>query len=167
MNFIKLAGLAALTTGLIASAAAQTKTVSEDDLAVLAGDGWAGELVYRAYEPPYEEESIPVKLGPVQATDGGIRFQMIFEGETASGGPGELLQVSEGGAELGGAPIIQRTEIGDSLFVVTRKDCEDDGRAAVCERAFRIGPSTFTMSKEVILDESGERFVRNRYAFQR
>ncbi|MAP95457.1 MAG: hypothetical protein CMK07_10940 [Ponticaulis sp.] len=141
-------------------------TVSTDELSVLTGEGWAGELIYRAYEPPYEEEAIPAELSEVVSYDNGVRFGIKYPGEDEVN-PTEALSVSDDGLELGSAPITQKLAIGESLFVTTLKACTDDGRPAMCERTYQIGARAFTMTKQVELDETGEIFIRNRYAFSR
>lgn len=167
MRFASLTGFAALTC-LIASAAAQAEPVvmEAEDLSVLSGPDWTGELTYRGYEAPFDESSIPVALNTVELVDGGIRFGMLFDDATETANS-EALLVTVEGTHLAGAEIVSRTELGDSLIVITREECEDEADDAICERIYRIASTTFSMTKEVILDGGKERYVRNRYDFTR
>lgn len=155
-----------LALGFGGVATAEQATLSPEVLSVLKGEGWAGTLTYRDYSPPFDEEVIPVKMSEVEIVDDGVLFGMIYPGEEDANSH-EALFISEDGTELGGSPVMSTMEMGDSLVVMTKKTCDDDGRPAVCERIFRIAPNAFSMAKEVTLDETGERFVRNRYDFTR
>lgn len=167
MRFVSVIGFAAASFVLAAGAASAEPVVMEaEDLSVLAGTDWAGELTYRGYEEPYDDTSLPVALSTVELVEEGIRFGMLFDDATETANS-EALLVTESGTHLAGAEIISRTELGDSLIVITTEACEDEADGAVCERIYRIAPATFSMTKEVILEGGKERYVRNRYDFTR
>ena len=167
MRFVSVIGFVAVSAVLAAGVAkAETAAMKAEDLSVLAGTDWAGELTFRGYEEPYENTSIPVALNNVELVEDGVRFGMLFDDATETANK-EALLVTEDGTQLAGAEIISRTELGDSLIVITTEACEEEADGAVCERIYRIAPATFSMTKEVILEGGKERYVRNRYDFAR
>lgn len=157
----------AFAIGLNAFAAhAESIVMEPGELKVLAGADWSGELTFRGYEAPYEEEAIPLALNTVEVVDDGVRFGMLFDGATETANREALLVTNEG-THLAGAEIISHAKIGDMLIVITSEICDEEADGAVCERVYRISGNTFSMAKEVILEDGEDRFIRNRYDFTR
>lgn len=134
------------------------------DLTVLEG-AWTGELIYRDYEPPHEDVSLPASLN-VGREGEGILLKLSFSDEPSAYG-GSMLIPSEDGRMLNSEEVIAREKSGGELTLKTRSACEDDGRPATCDMTYTLSPDIFKMTKRVQLDRGGPPFRRNTYVFER
>ena len=58
LSILRISAMSLVIGGLTAQA--DPITMEPGELNVLAGDDWVGELTYRGYEPPFDEEVIPL-----------------------------------------------------------------------------------------------------------
>lgn len=157
--------LAASAAAALAASASGPPAVTDADLARVTGDDWTGELTYRDYSPPFGKVAIAAEVD-VTRTAAGLTLSMQYPREPQANSA-DTLSVTDGGRSLGGDPVIAREEISGAAVITTRGPCEDDGREAVCERAYTFGDKTLSLRKSVRLAGETEAFERNAYRFTR
>jgi len=163
-GFVAAAVLAACVQTPGKAAADDQPRVYLSDLTMLEG-AWTGELIYRDYEPPHEDVSLPATLN-VSREGEGILLRLSFSDEPSAYG-GSMLTPSEDGRMLNSEEVIARDEVDGKLMLKTQSACEDDGQPASCEMTYTLSPDIFQMTKRVQLDSGGPPFRRNTYAFER
>lgn len=140
-------------------------TVEAADLVRVAGSGWAGELVYRDYSPPFGNVTLQVEA-KVSVVPDGLLLQLMYPQEPHANST-DLLAVSPDGKTFGGDPVIAHDEQAGILTIITRADCEDDERAAVCENFYTFGKSVMGIRKMVSFPGETAALQRNEFVFRR
>ena len=162
-----LSGLAAIVviTGCASQPPAAPASLSPAELAVVAGDGWTGELTYRDYSPPYGSVKLAVEAR-VTAVPDGISVALHYPREPHADSE-SVLSLSADGRTFDGKTVTGQEQRGDTLTITTEARCEDDGLPATCQHVYTLAPRAFGWVKLVTLDKDGTAFQRNAYAFKR
>ena len=139
--------------------------MSPEDLAVLEGEPYRGDLVYLDYRSG-REVAIPVTIR-VRALDDS-RWSLGYEyPEEPQANSVEEVALEEGGTLLGGAKVVAREVTADGVRIVTEKPGEDDGRRATLRYTYTLSRETLTMRKDVRFDGEDELFMRNEFRVKR
>lgn len=161
-----LPGLAAIMlSGCALQPPAAAPVVSQSDLAIVAGGGWTGDLIYRDYSPPFGEVKLAVEATVAVRPDG-VSIALHYPREPNADGE-STLALSADGRTLDGETVTGREQSGDRLTITTEARCEDDNLPATCRHIYTLSPKAFGWTKLVTLDRDGKEFQRNAYAFTR
>ncbi|WP_084399252.1 hypothetical protein [Henriciella aquimarina] len=139
--------------------------VSADELAVLSGDDWEGELTYLKDADEGAEVTLPVELAVAQ---NGQTFELYFsypEQPTADG-RAEVI-VSDDGKMLNDETIVSREQKDDGFVLITQQACKDNDLEAQCEYTYWISEHAFSIRKMVRIDGREGAFQRTYYSFTR
>ena len=140
-------------------------TVSPDDLSVLVGDDWQGELTYLDYGDNKTETTLPVNL-LVGQNDRTFELHFTFPDEPQANGRAEI-NISDDGRQLNDETLVRRLEDGSALMLVTHQACDDNGVNGDCEFTYMIAPDAFSITKMVTPEGSDAAYRRNHYLFTR
>jgi hypothetical protein len=160
-----IAALALLSLSACAGLETQrSASVTAADLQRAVGDDWRGTLTYRDYSPPFSDVVLAVEAR-VTALPDGISISLHYPSEPQADSVNQML-VSDFGARVDGALVVEVAEVGDTLIVSTTEACEDDNRPAICTHDYTFGQSGMIWVKRVQFDGEAP-ITRNTYAFNR
>lgn len=149
-------------------AAAQKPKLKAGDLKRLTGAQWKGTLTYLDYGKN-KKVSITSHLavaGP-GADELSWTFDYQYPDEPRANSKGVVV-VSQDGTIFDGGRVIERaTATGGVLKIVTEKAGTDDDKPALFRFTYLLGPSSFSIRKEVRHEGAAEFFERNHYSWTR
>lgn len=145
--------------------AAESPAITEADTSLILGSGWTGELVYRDYSPPYGHVTLRTEMD-VRRVDDGLELDLRYLDEPSANGP-SILEISDDGRAIDGHPVITREPALGQIIVVTRGDCTDDDRPAICTHTYSFSERNFASRKTVDFGDGSEAMFRNEYVFNR
>ncbi|HJU54258.1 MAG TPA: hypothetical protein VJ715_06795 [Pyrinomonadaceae bacterium] len=153
------------TRGYIQS---QAPTVRLEDLGQLTGEPWAGSLTYLDYRSN-KKVSIPSNLTVTRVP--GEEMSWVFEyqyPDEPQANSKQTVTITEGGTVIDGEKVIERTALdGGALKLVTERTGSDNDRKALFRYTYLLGPSTFSIKKEVRPEGAAAFFERNEYSWKR
>ncbi|NQY96481.1 MAG: hypothetical protein HRT82_04910 [Henriciella sp.] len=155
-----------LPISAISSAADEAATVSTDDLSVITGDDWTGELTYLNYGEPVIDFTIAAEID-VTEIEGGFEFSFQYPDEPHANMTA-VTTISADGAMINDETVIANTLLDNGTREIrTQFGCEDLGRPATCEMIYTLSETQFELRKMVTYEGEAEAFRRNSYAFTR
>ncbi|GAA4275830.1 hypothetical protein [Aquimarina mytili] len=139
-------------------------TVQISDLELLKGN-WSGELMYINYSDNREVTlrstlQIEIKkdklIGKIGYTD-----------EPSANGK-FVIKLKENGTFINNEEIITKSKLdNNSLKIVTKYDGKDNDKPATIFITYVFDNTHFSMTKEVLFENTTERFVRNKYTYKK
>lgn len=146
----------------------QTPKVRAEDLRRLTGAQWTGSLTYLDYRSN-KKVSIPSNLTVRQTA--GDELSWVFEyqyPDEPKANNKHAVTIGEGGTVINGEKVIEMTPLdGDALRIVTEQAGSDNDKKALFRYTYLLGPSSFSIKKEVRPEGASEFFERNQYSWKR
>jgi len=150
----------------ISIASAEPVTVSSEDLSVVIGDDWSGELTYLNYGEPVKDFTIPAEID-VSLVEGGFEFSFQYPDEPHANST-MIAAISGDGAQINDETVIANMiDESGTREIRTTFSCEDMGQSATCEMIYTLGANRFEMRKMVTYDGASDAFRRNVFRFTR
>ncbi len=157
-----------IASSFVALAFPQTPRVRAEDLRRLTGAQWTGELTYLDYRSN-KKVSIPSNLTVTQSA--GDELSWVFEyqyPDEPKANKKQTVTVSKDGNVIDGETVIERTSLdGGTLRIVTEQSGKDNNKDALFRFTYLLGPSSFSLKKEVRPAGTAEFFERNEYFWKR
>ncbi|HEX7177685.1 MAG TPA: hypothetical protein VF240_20670 [Pyrinomonadaceae bacterium] len=146
----------------------QTPKVRAEDLRPLTGAQWTGSLTYLDYRAN-KKVSIPSNLTVTQLA--GDEMSWVFEyqyPDEPKANSKQTVTLSKDGTVIDGETVIERTSLdGRMLRIVTEQTGKDNDKDALFRYTYLLGPSSFSLKKEVRPEGVAEFFERNQYSWKR
>lgn len=153
---------------LASAAFAQSANVSVKDLLMLEGKLWVGNLTYLDYTSKKQtviRSNLAVSRSPSDPNVWIFDLQYPLEPKANSK---DEVRLRRDGRTFDGETVIERTELeGGIVKIVTTKEGKDDNRDATVRHTYLIGRNSFSITKEVRFDGTGDFFERNTYSWTR
>ncbi|MBC7795499.1 MAG: hypothetical protein H7Z37_01340 [Pyrinomonadaceae bacterium] len=165
MNIIIASFFIALS--LFGSVSTKTAKVKAKDLQQLTGKQWRGNLTYLDYGKN-EKVSIPSNLTVTRSTVNNLSwiFDYQYPDEPKANNK-ETIVISKDGKIIDDETVIERTSQTDgTLKIVTEKSGTDNDKKATFRFTYLINKTSFSIKKEVKLDDAKEFFERNEYSWK-
>lgn len=160
--------LAFVLLASLASASAQTAKLSADDLKVLEGPKWVGNLTYLDYGSNKKvsiKSNVTITRNPAHFAAWDFAYEYPDEPKANSK---SQVTLEAGGTIFDGKTVIERKKTADgTLTIVAIKDGTDNNKKALFRYTYTVGKSSFTVKKDVQLEGSTEYFERNTYSWTR
>lgn len=150
---------------LVSSAAAQS--VMPTDLKPLEGGEWVGELTYLDYSSN-KKTSIESNLKVAATADSRAwQFEYLYPKEPKANGKFDV-RLSADGRTFNDQMVIEKTKLADgTLQLVTTKEGTDNNKKALFKYTYLLGPTKFSIKKEVKVEGGDAFFERNTYSWTR
>ena len=146
----------------------QTPKVQVEDLTRLTGAQWTGGLTYLDYSSN-KKVSLPSNLTVTRAL--GDEMSWVFEyqyPDEPKANSKRTLTLSKDGTVFDGETVIERASLdGGTLRIVTEQSGKDNDKDALFRYTYLLGPSSFSIKKEVRPVGAAEFFERNQYSWKR
>ena len=140
--------------------------VTMDELRVLEGDNWEGNLSYLNYGSD-KRSTIPVKVAIEVLDEKALQYAIQYPGEEQHNAK-EQLKLSADGTKIDGYAITKRKKIADGTLILTTEGAgQDNNRPAEVQVVYTVAANRFKICKNIRFDSSGEYFNRNEYNFLR
>jgi hypothetical protein len=150
----------------IISAGSYGQTISENELDILTGGKWTGELSYQYYNDN-TVEIMPVELMVNKIKPGVYEFVYTYPDEPKANTKTKL-KIKKDGTKIGGIRIVKVEKKPDGSVIVNADGKGSDNKeSAWFYLTYYLSPNKFTTKKEVEYKGDKERFVRNEYHFSR
>ncbi len=139
-------------------------TVQISDLEVLQGN-WQGELMYINYS---DNQEVTLKSTlQLEIKKDKVIGKIGYTNEPSANGK-FVIKLKENGTFINNEEIITRSKQDDgSLKITTKYDGSDNNKPAIIFITYVLNDTNFTMTKEVLFENTTERFVRNRYTYKK
>lgn len=145
-----------------------TQEIDPADFHVLAGNQWVGMLTYLDYGNGWKT-SIASTLIVTQSSDNKLEwiFNFQYPDEPKANQENARL-IGKDGATIDGETVIEKKYLADrTLKLVTEQTGKDNNKTALLRYTYLMQATTFTITKEVKYEATGEFFVRNEYNWNR
>lgn len=156
--------LAALSLMITISLSAQT--VKSENLEILCGDVWKGELTYKNYGDG-KLVTLPVELTVTKLSDASFEFAYNYTNEQSANSKSKI-KIKSGGTVVFGQEVesVEANTEGQ-IVIVTTSSGKDGGKKSKFNFTYQISQKTFIMRKDVTFEGETESFMRNEYRFSR
>lgn len=145
----------------------QDVSVDKNDLNILSGPKWIGELTYLDYSSN-KKTSIKSNVTVEAAKDklGRWTFKYEYPDEPKANTTSEV-SLSNDGKSFSGQTVIERSVTDGTVRIVTTKEGTDNDRKALFRFTYSISKDRFSIRKDVQIEESKDWFERNTYNWSR
>ena len=168
MSMNILASIMLIALSFAGQVATQTPKVQAEDLRRLAGAEWTGTLTYLDYRAN-KKVSILSNLTVSQSV--GDTLSWVFEykyPDEPKANSKRTVTINDVGTVFNGETVLERTSLDDgTLKIVTEQTGSDNDRRALFRYTYLLGPSNFSITKEVRVEGATEFFERNQYSWKR
>ncbi len=138
--------------------------VQISEFEVLEGD-WKGELMYINYSDN-REVTLRSTL-QVEIKKDKLIGRIGYTDEPSANGK-LVVKLKENGSFINDQEIITKSKQDDgSLKIITKYDGKDNDKPATIFITYVFNKAHFTMTKEVVFENTTERFIRNRYTYSK
>ena len=146
----------------------KTAKIKANDLQRLAGVQWTGTLTYLDYGKN-KKVSIPSNLLITRSADDKLLwiFEFQYPDEPQANSKRNVM-IGEDGRSFGDEMVVERTKLANkTLKIVTNKNGMDNDKPALLRFTYLLGPTSFSIRKEVKYEGASEFFERNEYSWRR
>lgn len=152
--------LTILVSGLYA------QNVSQNELDILTGDKWKGEITY-LNDGDREVVTMPAELIVTKIKPGVYEFTYFYPDEPKANSSSRV-KINSDGTKIAGKRIVKVEKKRDgSLLILADGKGGDNREAAWFYFTYSLSANSFSTKKEVEYKGSKEKFVRNEYHFSR
>lgn len=139
-------------------------TITLSDFEILNNTSWKGTLNYKDYGSG-EQENIPSTL-QIKIENGKIKssIQYVYE---PNKNHKNAVKIKKKGRYYGNEKIVLNTLKNKIRTVITTYKGKDNGTKAKFFITHKFDNNSYSITKEVLLENTTERFVRNTYTFQK
>ena len=142
------------------------QNVSQNELDILTGDKWVGELTYQDYAGE-ETKTMPVELIVTKIKAGVYQFSYFYPDEPKANSTTKI-KINSDGTKIAGKRIIKANKKPDgSIFIQADGKGSDNREAAWFYFTYNLSSNKFSTKKEVQFKGDDKKFVRNEYHFSR
>ena len=139
--------------------------VTVDDIDVMLGEKWAGDLVYLDYSSS-NEVKIPVTLSVEKLKEGLYSFKYEYPEEPKANSKSKVSFDLED-MSIAKDPIDKVVKKDGLLRIITIGSGKDGGKKAKFIKTYVIGSKTLIIRKDVQYEGSDVAFMRNEYRLNR
>jgi len=139
-------------------------SINQEDFKLLNNTRWEGVLTYKDYSSG-KQESIPTKL-QIIIKNNRIKSSIQYDYEPNKN-YNETVKIKENGTYYGNEKVIKNMLDKGQRTIITRYNGTDNGKEAIFFNTHIFDSENYTITKEVQLIETKERFVRNKYTFKK
>ncbi|GAA4973671.1 hypothetical protein [Algibacter aquimarinus] len=137
-------------------------SISLSDFETLNNTEWEGKLTYIDYQSG-EPTSIDTKL-QINIESNKIKYNMQYVYEPNKNNKSSV-QIKKGGTFYGNEKVISNTIKNETRTIVTSYEGKDNGEKATMYITREFDETNLTISKKVILKNTGKSLIRNTYKF--
>ena len=142
------------------------QNVSQNELDILTGDKWKGELTYLK-DGDRETATMPAELIVTKIKPGVYEFTYFYPDEPKANSSSRV-KINSDGTKIAGKRIVKVEKKGDGkLLILADGKGSDNREAAWFYFTYWLSSNSFSTKKEVEYKGSKDRFVRNEYHFSR
>lgn len=137
--------------------------VKISDINVLNDTKWQGSLMYLDYGSGKET----TLLTKMQLTVKGnkIHFSTQYNNEPKANSKGTI-RLKKGGTYFGKEKVIEKSKLKDGILrIVTMFDGYDNNKEAIIYKTYLFNENIYSVTKEIELKDSKEKFIRNKYSY--
>jgi hypothetical protein len=146
----------------------QKARVTANDLGQLSNSTWTGELSYLDYS---SNTKVSIRCNLLVTQSENDKTSWIFEysyPDEPKANSKDTIKLTADGTTFDGETVIERSELDSGVLrIVTEKTGKDNDRVALLRHTYLIGPSVFSIRKEVRPEGATEFFERHRYSWKR
>lgn len=140
-------------------------TVTSLDFKSLDQTSWSGSLMYINYGDGKEVQLRTTMQ--IEVTENKIKIKTQYIDEPGANSA-ETIKIKKEGAYLGNEKIIEKTKDKDGrLKLVTMFKGKEANKAVTMYKTYLFDSNQFSISKEVQVNDSDEKFIRNTYNYKR
>ncbi len=162
MRHLKLWTLLAM----VSCQAQSQEKVSMNDLAPIFETTWEGTLTYKNYSDG-KPVSLPCQLTLTRVDEHTIEYVQEYPTEPKANSKGKW-EIGKDGSTFNGSEIVsKRINSDQDLEFTVRSEGQDNGIDSTMFITYTIGNESLSYVKEVLHHGTTERFVRNKYEYQK
>lgn len=137
-------------------------TINLQDFETLNNTNWKGSLTYKDYGSG-KQEKIPATL-QITIENGKIKSSIQYDYEPHKN-HNEIVKIKKNGTYYGNEKVIKNVLEHGTRTIVTSYNGKDNGVKATFFNIHKFDRVLYSITKEVQLENTKERFVRNTYSF--
>jgi len=139
--------------------------VELSDINVLNNTNWQGSLMYVDYSSGEET----VLQTTMQLTIKGAKIIMStqYNNEPKANSKGSI-KLKKGGSYFGNEKVVEKSKLKDNMIkIVTTYEGFDNNKKATIYKTYLFNSRVYSVTKEIQLNGSKEKFTRNKYSYTR
>ncbi len=142
------------------------QAININEMDVLIGNNWKGDLTYLDYSSN-EEVSISVEMEVIKVKAGVYEIAYSYPNEPNANSKSKI-KITDDGKIIAGNQITSTSKNKDgSLMVHAISHGKDNGKKATFYYTYMIGSNLFSAKKSVEYEHDERKFIRNVYQFSR
>ncbi|WP_299124556.1 hypothetical protein [uncultured Winogradskyella sp.] len=137
-------------------------TLKLSDLEILNNTSWKGQLTYKDYQsgnPSSVDATLQIKIEGERIT---YNIQYTYEPKKNNK---SSVKIKKNGTYYGNEKVVSNTLENGTRIFVTSYEGKDNGKKATMFITRQFSETSYKETKEVLLKNADERFIRNTYEF--
>jgi len=139
-------------------------TIALSDFEILNNTSWKGSLTYKDYSSG-KQETIPSKL-QIKIEDNKIKWSIQYDYEPHKNNKSSV-KIKKNGTYYGNEKVVSNIIENGVRTIITTYKGRDNGNKATFFNIHKFDNYNYSLTKEVRLENTAERFVRSTYSLKK